>query len=80
MIEVPGPDLARAGGEHADGPRDPLRQIEAHPRRADQDHQRHHQEQRKVDPLERSLQDLQLAVVFVGLRDAARVFGQIAGQ
>ena len=54
VVEMPGANLARAGREPPHGPRDPLRQVEPEPRRADEDHQRHHHEQREVHALERT--------------------------
>jgi hypothetical protein len=53
VIEVAGSDLLGRRREHADRPRDALGEVEAQPRRADENHQRHHQEQRQVDALER---------------------------
>ena len=80
VIEMSRANLARALGEHLHGPRDALGQVEAHPRRADQDHQRHHQEEREVHALQRPRQEAQPAVVLVGRDDALRFDGQLAGQ
>ena len=49
MIEVTGPDLAGARGEPLDRTGDALGQIQAGPRRADENHERHHDEERQVD-------------------------------
>ena len=72
LIEVARADLARRRGQHLHRPRDPLGEVEAHPGRADQNHQRHHQEERQVDAGERPLQHAQLVVVLERLRHAAR--------
>ena len=80
VIEMAGADLARTGRQHADRPRDPLREIQPEPGRADENHQRHHHEERQVDRLDRSLQDRELAVVLVRLRDPARVRRERARQ
>ena len=61
-----------------DRTRNPLREVEPQPRRADENQQRHHQEQREVDAFERTLQDAKLAVVLVGLGDAPGMPRQIA--
>ena len=48
-----------------------LARYEAHPGRADEDHQRHHQEERQVDAGQRPLEHAQLVVALEGLRHAA---------
>ena len=80
VIEMSRANLARALGEHVHGPRDALGQVEAHPRGADEDHQRHHQEEREVHALQRPRQEAQPAVVLVGRDDALRFDRQLAGE
>ena len=63
-----------------DRPRNPLGEIQPEPGRADENQQRHHQEQREVDALERPLQHAELAVVLIRFGDAPGVPRQIAGQ
>ena len=76
----PGADLARRRRQHLHRPRDALGQVQAHPRRADQDEQRDHDEERQVDAGQRLLQHPQLGVVLVGLRHAPGPLGHLAGE
>ena len=48
LIQAAGADLAGGRREHQHRPRDPLRQIRAHPGRAEQNQQRHHEKERQV--------------------------------
>ena len=80
VLEVAGADLARRRRQQLDRPRDALGEVEPHPGRAHQDHERDHQEERQVDARQRALQDAQLGVRLVGLRHAPRARRQIAGQ
>ena len=73
VIEMAGADLAGTRGEPLHRTRDALGQIQAGPRRADQNHQRHHDEQRQVHAPDRTAQREQLAAVLVRLDDLARV-------
>ena len=57
-----------------------LARYEAHPGRADENQQRHHQEERQVDARQRPLQHAQLVVVLEGLRHPPRARRQLAGQ
>ena len=56
VIEVAGADLVGGSGQHLHRPRDALREIQTHPGRADENHQRQHQEEREIDPGQRLLQ------------------------
>ena len=56
MIEVAGADLVGRRGQHLHRPRDALGEVQPHPGRADENHQRQHQEERQVDAGERLLQ------------------------
>ena len=80
VIEVAGADLARAGGEPLHRTGDALGQVQAGPRRADQNHQRHHDEERQVDADNRPPQRAQLAAVLVRLDDLPRVRRGLARQ
>ena len=72
LIEAAGTDLPGRGGQHLNGPRNPLRHVEAHPGRADENHQRDHQEERQIHAGERPLQDAQLRVVLERLGHTPR--------
>ena len=52
VIEPAGADLVGRRGQHLHRPGDPLGQIESHPRRPDQNHQREHQEEHPGRPPE----------------------------
>ena len=49
VIEVAGADLVGGRRQHLHRPRDPLGQVQPHPGRAHENHQRQHQEEREVD-------------------------------
>ena len=55
VIEVAGADLVGRRGQHLHRPRDALGQVEPHPRGADENHQRQHQEEREIDAGQRLL-------------------------
>ncbi len=80
LIQMPRADLARGGRQHEHGPGDPLRQVRAHPDRAEQDEQGDHQEERQIEAGQRAPQHAQLVVAFERLRHAAGAFGHLAGQ
>ncbi len=77
IVEMPGLDLASGGRQPLHGLGDPLRQVQAHPRRAHENHERHHQEERQVDARERLPQHAQIAVVLVGILNPPRPAGKI---
>ena len=72
IVEMSGLDFPRRRREALHRLGDPLGEIQAHPRGADENHQRHHQEEREVDAGERAPQHAQLAVVLVRVLNAAR--------
>ena len=80
VIEVAGANLAGAGGEPLHRTRDALGQIQAGPRRADQNHERHHDEERQVDAADGPTQRVQLAPVLVRLDDLPGVRRRLAGE
>ncbi len=80
MIEVAGANLARPGRQALHRPRNALGEIEAGPGRADEDHERHHDEERQVDTLNRPSQRPQLTPVLIRLDDLASVRRRLARQ
>ena len=80
VVEMAGADLPRAGREPLDRPRDALGEIEPGPRRADENHQRHHHEEREVDALQRPPHRRQLAAILESLDDLPGVARRLAGQ
>ena len=80
LIEAAGADFARRRRQHLHRPGDPLGEVQPHPGRADQNQQRHHQEERQIDAGQRPLQHAQLVVVLEGLGHAPRARREIAGQ
>ena len=80
LVETARADLARRRGEHLHRSGDPLGHVEAHPRCAHQNHQRHAEEERQIDPGERSLQHAQLVVLLERLAHAARPDRELARQ
>ncbi len=74
MIEVAGADLAGTRRQQLHRTRDALREVQPGPGRADQDHQRHHDEQRQIDARESGAASaVKLAAVLVCLDDLPRV-------
>ncbi len=73
VVEMPGANLPCAGSQQLHGPRNPLREIQARPDRADQNHQRHDDEQVQVDAANRPPQRVELAAILIGLDDPSRV-------
>ena len=80
MIEMTGTDFVRRRGQHLHGARNPLRQVQSHPCRGHQNHQREHQEEREVDARKRWLQDFELTVVHVCAGQAPCARGELAGE
>ena len=80
MIEVAGADLVGRRRQHLHRTRDALGEVEAHPRGADENHQREHQEEREVDAGQRLLQHAQLLIGLVGLGHAARARRELVRQ
>ena len=71
MIQASGTDFTCSGSQPLHRTGDPLGEIQPHPCCADKNHQRHHQEDGKIDPLEGGLEDEQAAVTLVGVRQPA---------
>ena len=71
VVEVPGLDFPGGGRQALHGLGDALGEVQAHPGRAHENHERHHQEERQVDAGQRRAQHAKLAVVLVRVRDAA---------
>ena len=80
LVEPARADFARGRRERLHRPRNPLREVEAHPRGADQNQQRGHEEERQVHTGQGPLEHAQLVVVFVRLRHPPRADDQIARQ
>ena len=83
LVQPAGADLARRRRETLDRSGNAFRHVQTHPRGADQNHQRDHEEEREVHARERPAQDPQLVVLLERLRHSARagrvVTGQIVG-
>ena len=79
MVQMSGADFVGCRRQHLHGPRDALGQVQSHPGRRDENHQRQHQEEREVNAGQRLLQDAELLVVFVGLRHASGARGELGG-
>ncbi len=80
VIEAARADLVRGRRQQLHRPGDALGHVEAHPRRADENHQREHQEERDIDAGDRTLQHAQLLVALEGAGHAARAGDEFAGQ
>jgi hypothetical protein len=78
LIQTARADLPRGGRQHQDRTRDPLGEIRAHPGGAEENEQRHHQEERQIQAGQRTLQHAQLVVALERLGHPARARREIA--